>query len=373
MAKILLKGFYGFGNFGDDILMITTYRIIKEVFPEAEILVGSESKNPDYIHTYLEGVKIVNSTANLEVDWIIHGGGGVFFDFTNHSTKYIFLNQFIEFIGYRTYRNLYQTFRKLRGHGIVNQKGRVGFGIGVGTYTPSSNRFFSDILALSSFDILFVRDDASVLNAKKYISSESIYKSSDLAFLFHHWMPAQIKKTAEPASIGFILRDWAFNSHVAVVLEVAKTLQAQGHRVRFFALDEDSDAKFIQSANAISPVYCWKPTEMTVAGFLSELSACKLIISSRAHGAIVAACLGIPVCCVCIEPKLHQIAAMLNTSARPIREPFTTENILNKITDTLEELPLLKAATSQDVLRNNEEIEAGISLFKNFISTHKQS
>ena len=81
MIKILIKGFYGFGNFGDDILMLTTHSIVKEIFPLAEIFIGSESKNPGYIHKYLPGIKIVNSSENLKVDWIIHGGGGVFLRF----------------------------------------------------------------------------------------------------------------------------------------------------------------------------------------------------------------------------------------------------------------------------------------------------
>lgn len=367
--RIILKGFYGFGNFGDDILMLTTYKIIKETFPQAEIFISSESKNPNYIHKYLPGIKIVNASENLKVDWIIHGGGGVFFDFSSHGTQYRLLNQFIKLLGYNNYRKLYESYQTLKGKTFAKQKARAGLGIGVGTYTSSSNRFFSDILSLSSFDILLVRDDASVVNAKQYTHSKNIYKASDLAFLFNHWMPSAIRVPEKRESIGFILRDWIFNDHVAVLMQVAKQLLDTGYEVKFFALDETSDAKYIKSAAALGPVFPWRPDEIAIEDYLSALMTCKLVISSRAHGAIVSACLGIPVLCVCIEPKLAQVAAMLSNSARVVKEPFNKDEILKYIDRTLQEIPLLKEAIAQDVARNNQEMSAGISVFRNFVLT----
>lgn len=373
MTKILIKGFYGFGNFGDDILMITTYRIIREIFPGAKIFIGSQSKNPNYIHNFLHDIIIVNSSEDLDVDWTIHGGGGVFFDFTKYSAKYFLINRFIKFIGYRTYSSLYDVYQKLKGHGFITQRARAGLGIGVGTYTPSSNRFLSDILALSSFDILLVRDDDSVVNAKKYCSSKRIHKSSDLAFLSSQWMPANLTKSNKAESIAFILRDWAFNDSVSILLSVARELIAGGHSIKFFAFDERSDNNFIQLASAFGPVYCWKPIEMSIADYLSELAKCKLAISSRAHGAIVSACLGIPVCCVCIEPKLEQVALMLNNAARVVREPFKKSEIVKLIDAMLQELPSLKEATVHDVARNKSEMSEGISLFRSFASDRTHS
>jgi polysaccharide pyruvyl transferase WcaK-like protein len=304
---------------------------------------------------------------------LVHGGGGVFFDFTNHASKYVVLNLLIKLMGFRTYHTLYDAFRKLRGQEFIKQKRRAGFGIGVGTYTSSSNRFFSDILALSTFDILLVRDDASVHNAKQYCRSKNIYKSSDLAFLYDRWMPATIIKPAKPESIAFILRDWAFDNNVSILLSVAKALLSRGHHIKFFAFDEDSDSDFIRSAACVAPVCTWEPTKMTMEEYLSELSTCKLVVSSRAHGAIVSACLGIPVCCVCIEPKLEQIASMLSHSARRINKPFHVNDILNQIESALRNLSILKAATVQDVTTNNLEISQGIGLFRKFITTYPTS
>ncbi len=370
MSKIILKGFYGFGNLGDDILMLTTYKIMREIFPQGEILISSESKNPEYINRYLPGIKIVDSSEDVKVDWVIHGGGGVFFDFKTHGKAYELLNHVIKFIGYGAYRKAYALYQLLKLQKSLKLKARAGLGIGVGTYTASSNRFFSDILSLSTFDILLVRDDASVVNAQQYSSSKNIYRASDLAFLVDHWMPATLPIPQKKESIGFILRDWAFNDHVSILTNVAKKLRDDGYDVKFFALDETSDLKFIESVSAWGSVYCWRPSEMTLENYLSELMTCKLVISSRAHGAILSACLGIPVCCVCIEPKLFQVAAMLKNSARLITEPFDEHEIITQIHHTLDELALLREATFQDIAKNKAEMLRGISLFKSFVSTH---
>ena len=91
MGKIILKGYYGFGNFGDDILMVTTYWLLKDIFPSDQIIVCSENPGAQYIELLCEkSVPVVNSNSGLHADWIVHGGGGVFFDF-NEGTSKLFL------------------------------------------------------------------------------------------------------------------------------------------------------------------------------------------------------------------------------------------------------------------------------------------
>jgi polysaccharide pyruvyl transferase WcaK-like protein len=371
MTKILLKGFYGFGNFGDDILMLTTYDIVRDIFPDAVIYVGSESEAPEYIHKYLANVTIVNSSANLEVDWVIHGGGGVFFDFTKHSFKFTLLNQLIRLLGYPYYRSLYKSYRKIKGDGVLKQRYRAGFGIGVGTYTPSSNRFFSDIISLSSFDILLVRDIQSVANAKRYCPSLNINMSSDLAFLNEHWNPSKISQQSNASTVGFILRDWKFNDNVTHMLEVAKELQRRGLKIKFFAFDEDSDCRFINDAKSIAAVDIWHPFKLTIEQYLNKLAECKLIVTSRAHGAIVAACLGVPQVCICIEPKLEQVAKMLKNSTELIVSPFAKERSLEVVENALANIEKLKSGTSRDVFQNSKDASRGIEIFRNFISSIK--
>ena len=41
--KILIKGYYGYGNLGDDILMLVSFNLIKSIFPHAENVIFSNN------------------------------------------------------------------------------------------------------------------------------------------------------------------------------------------------------------------------------------------------------------------------------------------------------------------------------------------
>jgi polysaccharide pyruvyl transferase WcaK-like protein len=367
VLKIILMGYYGFGNLGDDILMITAYKVCLDIFPPSEFIVCTESKNPTYIKKFIPGVRIVNSTANITADMVIHGGGGVFFDFTKSNLKYLVFNYLIKMFGYRNYARTYLWAKSLIGRPYIRTRSRVGLGIGIGTYTNSSNRFLVEILYLSTFDFVIVRDSQSYIYAGQYCRSSNIHQATDLAFLVDKWNPQHYKKIQNAQSIGLILRDWPTKNHSSVLLKVASILQSQGLEVKFFAFDSNADKQYIASVPDSSVVHIWQPEKMSIDDFIGELSKCKLVISSRAHGAIISACLGIPILCVAIEPKLARVAEMFKDSTRIIEEPFNEEEIVSIVQDSLRRLPMLEQATLQDVGRNKEEISRGIRLFHSFV------
>src|SRR5690606_41007532 len=43
VRKILLKGYFGFANLGDDLLLVTAYSLLREAFPTAAIDVFSNN------------------------------------------------------------------------------------------------------------------------------------------------------------------------------------------------------------------------------------------------------------------------------------------------------------------------------------------
>ena len=70
---ILLKGYYGFGNLGDDLLMQINYQILKEACPNSEIDIFSNNthSNENSIadtnyHLYTQ--KLINYPLDI-VDW----------------------------------------------------------------------------------------------------------------------------------------------------------------------------------------------------------------------------------------------------------------------------------------------------------------
>lgn len=369
MNKIVLKGFYGFGNLGDDILMITTHNVVTELFPGYEIMICSESHNPGYIHKLLgNSIQIVKGNTGIRAGWIIHGGGGVFFDFRAGVARFRWLNNAIRGVGYGLYRSAHTLYQRLKGYQTIEAKFRAGIGIGVGTYTPSSSKFQQDILVLSDFDFLMVRDEDSVRNIRHLGLGYPVYQATDIAFLHERWSKPETVVANASGVIGFVLRDWTFDSHAYLdtMLHAARQLAAQGYALKFYAFDQNSDQHFVEKFSKEFSVLVWDPNHMPIQDFLQEMSACGLMVSSRAHGAIVSACLGIPVVCLAIEPKLVQISAMLPQGSRLVQS-ITEAHVLSAVQETWNDISAMQRGVRSDVEHNREVMNGGLAIFKEFI------
>jgi polysaccharide pyruvyl transferase WcaK-like protein len=370
MHKVVIKGYYGFGNFGDDLLMITAYNIVKSIFPDHEIIIATESKNTQYIPKLIgSDVKVISQHNDVAVYWLIHGGGGVFFDFKDGGKKFWWLNKIIKAIGYPFFTSIYQSIQRARGRKNIQTQFRGGFGIGIGTYTDSSSKFYVDILSLSDFDFLLVRDAQSVKHIKRLKLDFAVHQATDIVFLQEHWNTLRERSgKANNNAIGVVLRDWPFNdnSYLAVMLNVCRQMKARGHQLKLFALDRATDNEFINRFEKDFSISVWDPVNTSVNEFITELASCSLMISSRAHGAIVAACLGLPTICLEIEPKLAAVSAMLPSSSALVK-PDNEISILNVIDATLGKLEALSQAARVDADRNGEVMRGGVTIFREFV------
>jgi polysaccharide pyruvyl transferase WcaK-like protein len=370
MGKVILKGYYGKGNLGDDVLMINTYHLVRKLLPKCEIVICSDGHQSSYIKNLLGEIEIVKSNTPLEVDWVFHGGGGVYFDFKKGGFKFTILNFLIRLISYQAYRAVYRRVQGWRNNLGVIHKRRIGWGIGIGTYTSSSQKFYSDILSLSDFDYLIVRDAASVVNLKKFNFQYPIKVATDIAFLEDFWNPKFIrsKKNGAGKSIGFILRDWPLDGHyhLKVLYDVAIKLKSLGYQLTIFSLDRFEDkyyTEFFSKFRFIS----WDPFKKELNDFITNLAEVDLVVSSRAHGCILSACLGIPSVCIGIEPKLQSVAEMLKTSAVYVPQPFKFDDIIQKICKALENVEQAEAAVFEDVKNNRTIINKEINRFSEYL------
>jgi polysaccharide pyruvyl transferase WcaK-like protein len=356
MKKILLVGYYGFKNLGDDILFITTYNLIKSVLKDAQIHVLSESRHPGYLLNLTDGnFKWTQTDENEHFDLIVHGGGGVFFDFQSAGAKYYLFNKIIRAIGFDNFKALFSLYKSLKKKKGLTADKRIGIGIGVGTFTPSSRKFYSKIQVLADYDYLFVRDEQSLNNIKKFNFNYPIKVTSDLAFLKEFWMPpVEASISPDGNRIGLILRDWIYdnNEHFKAIEATCLELEHKGYKVTCYALDQ-VDSQFISYFSRKFNMVCWNPDEISLESFIGELCQENLVISSRAHGALVAACLNIPSICVGIEPKLATIARMLNNSSTFLEVSAIGSCLKLQVEQYFNNLPAYQDAVKQDFAFNH--------------------
>jgi polysaccharide pyruvyl transferase WcaK-like protein len=311
--RVLMEGYYGRGNFGDDVLMAVTYNVLRQQLPNATISVVIGDHQRNYVANLLPGVLVERPDRHAHYDMIVHGGGGVFFDFARYGALYQLLETIVRAMGFKAFLLLEKLSRKLIAKPRFTTNKRLGMGIGVGSFTPGSPRMLRSLPILADFKALWVRDTQSTEQLARYkeILSAEIIQGSDLAFLSEHWSKPVTKTAGTKPRLGIALRDWPDTNTAA--LQTALQELAKEYEITGFIFDEFADSETTHLL-ALYTTHIWQPGTMNIVDFAATLAAQDVLLTSRAHGAICGAALGVASVIVNIEPKMEQIHAMLPNS-----------------------------------------------------------
>lgn len=340
MNRIVLKGYYGFGNLGDDILMKVSSRLLKEMFPKSFLSVASAGNNCDYILPFTDGHvdEVIPLTPEPKADLVVHGGGGTYFDFNEGTILHYLLNSAIDLVGIYTFSKGLDAYRIIKRWPSNSTTKRVALSIGIGSFTSSSKKYYHKMAELAKFDMILPRDYFSYQFLKKIYINGSIIPGTDLAFFKEYWIPPELSPVeSKRRSIGFVLKTWTDDcDYLTIIHQVANALDEEGFEVSVFTFEKDHD-RHIQQRFHNFRVFSWCPVSTSLHQYLGILMQNALLVTSRAHGAILGAALGIPAICIGIEPKLLSVAKMFPQSGSYIKLPLTFEELYNSIKDGLKE------------------------------------
>ena len=373
--KILIKGYYGFGNLGDDILMITSFYILKKKYREADYYIFSSNHNEKYRQYILKllsnDVNIIDWRSKERFDLVWRGGGGVFFDFNPGDISSAIINLFIRSVGIYSYASFFSLYEKLRNRTRTKIDKQVGIGIGLGKHTFSSRKFRDHCLDIAGASAIIVRDAASLsyLKQLKFKGYSSV--QTDLAFYREAWVrTGRIYNSLDAHKrIGFILRDWKFvDASIENLFQAALMLQEKGNRVIFFSFDEKGDNRVVNRARELDfNVDIWQPNKVSLENYISQLSLNSLLVTARAHGAIIGNCLQIPSICLAIEPKLVQIHQMLPISTELISPPFLQSELIRLVDQIFGSYESYLNAAASEFLKNRQTIQNGLDEIEQYM------
>jgi len=326
--NIHLKGYFGHQNLGDDLLMISSYRLIKDKYPDSQVYIKSRSQ---YVSKLLPEIKLVNSFDELpNIDVLVYGGGGIFFDFKVGS-KY-FINKISTILSLKLI-NKFIKFLKPKSKVKI-----IGWGLGVGPYNKSSNRFLKDMYFLSKFNFLGVRDKESYEFCRKINNNSHEY--TDIVFDKSLWID-KYEITSLEKKVSIVLREWKFYSINNDYISLADKLSEKNIKVKFLFFNPKSDKKEIEKIEKTDyETISYTPNNANQ--FISEINSSSLIITQRAHGAIVGNVLGCPSICIGIEPKLKNVHKMIFNSSVFLETDFNIDHLITYIENELLNKNLLK-------------------------------
>lgn len=343
LKKIAIKGAYGRGNFGDDMLMLATYKIVRKVFDSASIILICPESN--FIRKMIPNAKLVSEIRYEEADIFIYGGGTQFYSFplTNRKNARFLLRYIVNYLKNLDYliKKIIYIFYKLLFPKKINTK-VVAIGVGLGPFIDNSSRFFKSKKIFKAMDYIAVRDIQSYELCKEWACT-NLYLRSDLCYLpdllKEYVCNVGIKNKLEKLKrVGIIVRDWPHtnegNCYAEPLFKVVDELRSVGKEVEFILFHQTSDKQWIKRLkDRHEPFIAWNPEHEDISCFITRLSTYDVFITARYHGAVFASILGKPVVCIEIEQKLRLVADLFGCGARLWRYPFNTLDCLEYIVD----------------------------------------
>jgi polysaccharide pyruvyl transferase WcaK-like protein len=321
--KVYIRGAYGPGNLGDDVLLVCMVNIIKEVVEPKNIYVGVEDV---VLAEKLQlGVKVIHYKIPMQVDAVVYGGGGQFFSFKNSQKAYekeSFFSRLSYFISQN--RNPYYAIKRLIYskdkaviENLIKTKHVASFSIGIGPF-ESEGKGFQRLKKFSSIaDFVSLRDKKSHDLYKNFFPNKDLpLLTTDPSFNSNDWFTKEGSTINENLyEYTYIIREWPYSETgrlmISNMIESCRNKHKAGIRVRLVALFKEYDKNIIQENDDLEwLVYDLNKSSMSY--FLGCLvDGSKYIISARAHGVWLPTILGKPVLSIGIENKLEQVAISL--------------------------------------------------------------
>lgn len=319
MIKVVIFGYFGCGNIGDETNLSHLVTLLREIDPRIGITVISAC--PDDTCRALkvtavgkfdfQGINRTLKTANL----LIGGGGALFQDRTSFRS-----------LMYYSALVLWAKFLKLK---------IFLYGQGIGPLRSGPGRWLAG-LALSRVDLITVRDRVSIialadLNVRKpeiHFTAEPLLVKNQVAeqLVAGYWKRIMTRKRFK---VGLILQE---------TMLVRKNFWAEligclnwDHNIELFLITLDShDWDFNQKMAAyhevtlLDEIASWE-------GLQSAIGGLDLVLSTRLHGLVAAVIQGIPCYGLAVDPKIDGFCLQWGIPFLVLSSDMEKVSVSNKI------------------------------------------
>ncbi|WP_026776863.1 polysaccharide pyruvyl transferase family protein [Polaribacter sp. Hel_I_88] len=335
--KILLWGYIGRKNFGDDLLFEIALKNLEHLENKEIFVLLPKEIEANYlskINSELNIIKYNKSIAIFEFlkyHKVYYIGGGVFFDYKkNIGLVNFFKRRFSNFLRFNISRYFGTEF--------------AGVGLGIGPYYSKKTKSISANI-LKNFSLIGVRDAESLKYAKEF-RLKNVFLANDLSLLLHKDL-LKLKKTAIKIDNKILIcpRTYPhkkdFEKHLDILKELTVYLQKKLYNVEWIFLQEENELLIKELEGLKIKTRVWNPDEMKLSDFMSHFASASLVFTSRMHAVYISNMLKTKTVAIDVHPKL------VHSSKLFYRNPI--------IVNPLSELKIYKEAMRSDNQYDNEE------------------
>ncbi len=328
MKSILISGYYGFNNTGDE-AMIETFssELAKKNYGLKVLSCNPDKTEETYnVRAYdrynlFEIVKAIRKT-----DILVSGGGTLFQDITSKKNIWYYLGIVV----------LAQ---------LLGKKVCVAYqGMG-----PLRNKFYrwmtKTVLNKKSVKLIALRDKNAIEYAAEMgVKKEKMVLSSDMIFMMKPAPKERALKIIKDnvhnyqegeVLIGMSIREWKDKDRTDLFAEIAdKLVEKYSARIVFFPFHKPKDAE-------ISKIVAHKmkhedrtiliPNRYLPSEILSAMGFMNVNIGVRLHSLVFSALMNVPTVGISYEPKIDGFLGMMNMTSVCTYENISVEKVLEQV------------------------------------------
>lgn len=331
MSKIVLSGYFGFNNAGDEAILYAMIKNLKKIDPELEITVLSHDPHKTEKQYIMYDVKAVNRWKIFDVigavsrcDLLLSGGGSLLQDVssTNGVLYYlgiIFLAKFLEkpvMIYAQGVGPLKKNRNKKLTAWLLNKVNRI---------TVRDQESKDDLLAMGVQQKITVTADP-VLSLDK----DGVNEKLGWEILERYG----IKKEEEQKLLGVYLRSWGKNAYLPDLADALNQMSEKGWKIVFVPMQFPGDITVAKEAeqHLINDSVVILRENYTPEEIISITKNFDLIVGMRLHSLIMAAVARVPIVGLSYDPKvdrfLHQVGQIALISVNNLKAQTLLEMLI---------------------------------------------
>ena len=325
MSRIVISGYYGSKNAGDEAMLAAMLEVLGDLDPELHITVISASPADTAERHGVEAISWLDMPAICKAlrraDLLISGGGSLLQNVTSRRSLYYYLAiiKLAEMLGTKVM--LYaQGIGPVRGHLARRVMAHIVSRVDMITVRDKGSLSELTALGITRPHIECTADPVLAINPVDREAGRAIFK----------------RYRAEGASpvVGISVRDWQGCHHFKEELAKASDaiVKELGARVVFLPMQHPEDVRAARSIAALTHEPCTVlEDEYTTAEFLSLVGNMDLMLAIRLHALIFAGVMGVPMIGISYDPKIDRFLSSIGEEPVGDLETLTAEVLLAEI------------------------------------------
>jgi len=341
MKKIVISGYYGFNNLGDEAILAGITSLLKKKNKDLEITVLSASPAKT---AKLYNVKAVSRNSILEIlsalaeaDLFISGGGSLLQDVTGNFSVPYYLG-----LAWLAKMQGTKTVFYAQGAGPLNKK-----------WSQMLTSF-----TLNRFNLLGVRDTGTEQLLKKIGVKKNIKLTVDPVFGLHDPLNNKRQRIKGKIEVGISVRPWSVDYIDQLAAALNRFSQAKNIKFIIFPMHQGSDEGISQQLkDKLNSEAEINNLPEAPEKALKEFSHLDLFIGVRLHSLIFALLNQIPLLALSYDPKIEGLMSELDYLPLIKLENLEAEKVVKKLEYIFAEKYSLRKKNAEFLKKKNIEAE----------------